>query len=168
MCGQHGSTTLVRRCRRTRKSSPGPSNTRTQLPVRAALPSLLVPCTRALADFFLTLDTSGTCSMLPRDKGGVVDPRLKVGKINKNAACASLGPCLLTWPAGVRHAQLARRRSFHSPVTYRRAHPEYIIPISFRALYPMLILGLSTAYVYGLAEQGKASIYQYSFLVASD
>ena len=26
----------------------------------------------------LALDACGTCSMLPKDKGGVVDPRLKV------------------------------------------------------------------------------------------
>ena len=39
----------------------------------------------SLTDIFLLhyiayADTSGSCSMLPRDKGGVVDPRLKVSK----------------------------------------------------------------------------------------
>jgi hypothetical protein len=46
----------------------------------------LIPCIFVVS---LTLhhisytDTSGTCSMLPRDKGGVVDPRLKVNNIIK-------------------------------------------------------------------------------------
>ena len=31
-------------------------------------------------------DTAGTCSMLPRDKGGVVDPRLKVSSSTSNAS----------------------------------------------------------------------------------
>jgi len=39
---------------------------------------------RLLLPFFFCLgpDTLGACSMLPRDLGGVVDPRLKVSKKN--------------------------------------------------------------------------------------
>jgi len=89
---QRGSIIPAQGYKRTRSSSRGSSNTQTRSPVRRShtRPSLCAEFSvllseRPPADLFflprLTPDTSGTCSMLPRDKGGVVDPRLKVSNV---------------------------------------------------------------------------------------
>ncbi|KAH9987924.1 GMC oxidoreductase [Russula compacta] len=76
--------------------------------------------------------TSGTCSMLPRDKGGVVDPRLKVyGTHNLRVVDLSILPLHIGAPTQ------STSRVFRARSRTCRAD----------------IWGASVAYVYGLAEQ---------------
>lgn len=56
--------------------------------------------------------------MLPRDKGGVVDPRLKVSKSTDLLAYIYTANSLTPFLVGVWDAQLARCRSFNPPVAH--------------------------------------------------
>lgn len=121
--------------------------------------------------FFLLLyvayaDTSGTCSMLPRDKGGVVDSQLKVSKRMDSPAyvCTRTANLICRCTEHTTCASLifpsSRCTSMFSPrvrlVSSRHATP-------FHAL--ILWLRRFPAYVYAMAEQGGSSI---SFLFFAD
>ena len=155
--------------RRTKNLSRGSSSTRTRslVCVPSRLPLIFwtfLVGLGSLANLFWLLfvayvDTSGTCSMLPRDKGGVVDPQLKVSRRMDSPAYVCTRT--LTPFVGVRNAQLARRRSFHPPIAHRCSHPGYVLshlvvpPHSNRYAVLILLLRCFLAYVYAMAEQGK-------------
>jgi hypothetical protein len=78
----------------------------------------------------------------------------------------------LTPFVGVRNAQLARRRSFHTPTAHRCSHPGYVlfhlVVPSHSRRYAVLILWLRglLAYVYAMAEQGRGWTQHFLSLIA--
>jgi hypothetical protein len=56
-------------------------------------------------------DTCGGASLLPKDKGGVVDPQLKASVVTSFPALAHAHAVL----SGVRHVKSARRRLVNPP-----------------------------------------------------
>lgn len=119
--------------------------------------------------FFLLLyvayaDTSGTCSMLPRDKGGVVDPQLRASKrmdspayvctptANPICRCTERTTCAsLIFPSSPCTSMLPPRVCL---VSSRHAMPCHALILWLRRFL---------AYVYAMAEQG-GGISSISFL----
>ena len=96
--------------------------------------------------------------MLPRDKGGVVDPRLKVTHyVHADPPPYTHSP----WSAGLRDAELARSRPFYPSAPHWCADSEYVHPSPLpRGFYSCVRVDVCAlvAYVYGLAEQGMTDV----------
>jgi hypothetical protein len=73
------------------------------------------------------VDTIGSCSMLPREDGGVVDNKLKV------SAVPLIGRKYLPthWPVGVRDDEHPGYGHFNYPSSRRCTHARYAIPTMF-------------------------------------
>jgi len=70
----------------------------------------------------LCLDTVGSCSMLPREKQGVVDPNLKVSQHILSSKTRQRNLVL-----GLRYYELASRRHLYPSFAYSCTHPRFVI-----------------------------------------